>query len=122
MHFSETEPGRHGVSSLLWSIVLNVRRYFFSFVICGMSIPATYLLSNISWHDITRTNVISNFDITRANCLPLFDTTGIWVNLTTYNSSYWMQVVPDAGHSANEIGIAAELRSATESLRDMLRK
>ena len=35
---------------------------------------------------------------------------------------YWMQVVPDAGHSANEVGIAAELRSATEKLRDMLRK
>jgi hypothetical protein len=33
-----------------------------------------------------------------------------------------MQVVPDAGHSANEVGIAAELRSATEKLRDMWRK
>ena len=33
-----------------------------------------------------------------------------------------MQVVPDAGHSANEVGIAAELRSATEKLRDLLRK
>ncbi|CAL4894326.1 unnamed protein product [Urochloa decumbens] len=32
------------------------------------------------------------------------------------------KVVPDAGHSANEVGIAAELRSATEKLRDMLRK
>ncbi|WVZ99231.1 hypothetical protein U9M48_044560 [Paspalum notatum var. saurae] len=31
------------------------------------------------------------------------------------------KVVPDAGHSANEVGIAAELRSATEKLRDMLR-
>nr|CAB3464737.1 unnamed protein product [Digitaria exilis] len=30
-------------------------------------------------------------------------------------------VVPDAGHSANEVGIAAELRSATEKLRDMLK-
>ncbi|CAN6354684.1 unnamed protein product [Urochloa humidicola] len=33
-----------------------------------------------------------------------------------------LKVVPDAGHSANEVGIAAELRSATEKLRDMLRK
>ncbi|KAF8715808.1 hypothetical protein HU200_026760 [Digitaria exilis] len=31
------------------------------------------------------------------------------------------KVVPDAGHSANEVGIAAELRSATEKLRDMLK-
>jgi hypothetical protein len=33
-----------------------------------------------------------------------------------------LQVVPDAGHSANEVGIAAELRSATEKLRDLLSK
>ncbi|KAG0518779.1 hypothetical protein BDA96_09G206100 [Sorghum bicolor] len=32
------------------------------------------------------------------------------------------KVVPDAGHSANEVGIAAELRSATEKLRDLLSK
>ncbi|AQK87577.1 Proline iminopeptidase [Zea mays] len=33
-----------------------------------------------------------------------------------------VQVVADAGHSANEVGIAAELRSATDKLRDLLRK
>ncbi|AQK87578.1 Proline iminopeptidase [Zea mays] len=32
------------------------------------------------------------------------------------------KVVADAGHSANEVGIAAELRSATDKLRDLLRK
>jgi hypothetical protein len=33
-----------------------------------------------------------------------------------------MQVVPDAGHSANEVGIAAELVAANERLKDMMKK
>lgn len=28
--------------------------------------------------------------------------------------------MPDAGHSANEVGIAAELRLVTDKLRDLL--
>jgi proline iminopeptidase len=33
-----------------------------------------------------------------------------------------MQVVPDGGHSANEVGIAAELVAANERLKDMMKK
>ncbi|TVU20610.1 hypothetical protein EJB05_36825 [Eragrostis curvula] len=33
-----------------------------------------------------------------------------------------LKVVPDAGHSANEVGIAAELVAANEKLKDMLKK
>ncbi|KAM3405341.1 hypothetical protein ACQJBY_008051 [Aegilops geniculata] len=32
------------------------------------------------------------------------------------------KVVPDAGHSANEVGVAAELVSANEKLKGMLKK
>lgn len=32
------------------------------------------------------------------------------------------QVVPDAGHSANEIGIAAELVAANEKLKNIMSK
>lgn len=45
-------------------------------------------------------------------------------NFTTYKqkNTFLSQVVPDAGHSANEPGIAAELVAANEKLKNLAKK